>query len=66
MPTSLDYWEEKMGSFDKHLSQGLTNNRCLMDASSLRNLPKKHHVNPPFSCLPLPFAPNRHTHTPSS
>lgn len=62
MPTSLDYWEEKMGSFDKHLSQGLTNNRCLMDASSLRRLPRKHHVTPPFSCLPLPFALNPPTH----
>ena len=66
MPTSLDCWEGNMGSFDKYLSHGLTNNRCLMDASSLRSLPRKHHVTPPFSCLPLPFALNPHTHTPSS
>ena len=57
MPTSLDYWEEKMGSFDKYLGQDLAYHRYLMDVSSLRNLPKKHCVDPLFSCLPFALCP---------
>lgn len=61
MPTSLDYWEEKTGSFDKYLGRDLAYHRYLMDVSSLRNLPKSIVWTLCFPVCPLPFTPN-HTH----